>query len=113
VAKATALKAGANVVADLDLGHPINLLRGQAAVTDELAALPQRQQPQPEAALTVEPLVPLDPGQRLAATLRARVVAHHLGIAEQRGHVVEVVRRHLAKRESRRRRRRGHTAIVA
>src|SRR5215213_4263453 len=39
--QAAALEASANVVADLDLGHTIDLLRGQAAVADELTGVPQ------------------------------------------------------------------------
>jgi len=40
--QAAAPEASANVIADLDLGHPIDLLGGQAAVTDECAGVPQR-----------------------------------------------------------------------
>jgi hypothetical protein len=43
--QATALERGPNVVADLDLGHAVDLLGGQAAVADELAAVAQRDQP--------------------------------------------------------------------
>ena len=39
--QAAALEASANVVADLDLGDTIDLLRGQAAVADERAGVPQ------------------------------------------------------------------------
>ena len=39
--QAAALEARANVIADLDLGHTIDLLGGQAAVTDECAGVPQ------------------------------------------------------------------------
>ena len=38
--QATALETSTNVVADLDLGHPIDLLGGQAAIADELASVP-------------------------------------------------------------------------
>jgi hypothetical protein len=48
---------------------PIDLLRGQAAVAEELAAASQREQPQPKAVLSVQPLIPRDPGQRLVALL--------------------------------------------
>src|SRR5512133_2306590 len=67
--QATTLERRPNVVADLDLGHPVDLLGGQAAVADELAAVAQREQPQPEAVLAVQPLVPRDPGQRLLPAL--------------------------------------------
>jgi hypothetical protein len=70
--QATTLERRPNVVADLDLGHAVDLLGGQAAVADELPAVAQRQQPQPKAALAVQPLVPLDPGQRLVAAAHTR-----------------------------------------
>jgi hypothetical protein len=67
--QAAALQRRAHVVADLDLGHAVDLLRGQAAVADELAAVAaQREQPQPKPR-AVQPLVPDDPGKRLVAAL--------------------------------------------
>jgi hypothetical protein len=41
--QATALERGAHVLADLDLDGSVDLLRGQAAVADELAGVPQRE----------------------------------------------------------------------
>jgi hypothetical protein len=104
----TALQPGAKVVADLDLGHAIDLLGGQAAVANELPAVAQREQPQPKAMVAVEPLAPRDPSRRLLAAVGARVVAHDLGVPEQPSHVVQVIRSHLAEGETRCRRGRGH-----
>jgi hypothetical protein len=41
--QATALERGAHMIADLDLGRSVDLLGGQAAVTDELAGVSQRE----------------------------------------------------------------------
>jgi hypothetical protein len=56
-----------DMVADLQLGHAIHPLGGQAAVADELPGGTQREQPQPEAVLAVQPLVPGDPGKTLSS----------------------------------------------
>jgi hypothetical protein len=76
------LEHRADVVTNLDLAVPLDLLCGQAAVTDELAALSQRQQPEAKAMLAVKPPVPHDPGERLVAAFRVRIEAHNLGITE-------------------------------
>jgi hypothetical protein len=70
-----------------------------SAVADELAGRPQGGHPEPEAFLPVEALVPVDPGQSFVPIFRARVVPHHLGVAEESSHVVEVVCCHPAERE--------------
>src|SRR5215218_5720070 len=88
--EAAALERPPEVVADLQLGHAVDLLGGQAAVADELPGRAQRQQPQPKAVVAVQPLVPADPGQRLLAGLGMGVVAHDLGVTQQCGHVVQV-----------------------
>jgi DDE domain len=62
------------VVADLQLGHAVDLLRGQAAVTDKLPGGAEGEQPQPKAVVAVQPLVPGDPGQRLLAALGLRAI---------------------------------------
>jgi class 3 adenylate cyclase len=70
------------VVADLDLGHAVDLLGGQATVAHELADPTQREQPQPKAVLAVQPLVPGNPGERLLAALGTGVVAHDLRVTQ-------------------------------
>jgi hypothetical protein len=60
--------------------------------------------------LLVQPLAPRDPGRRLLAALGMRVSAHDVRVTQQRGHVVKVVGRHLAKGEAGRRGRHGHAA---
>lgn len=56
-----ALEIGADVIADLKVGDSFDLLGRQAAVSDELAGGPEGDQPEPEAFIPVEALVPADP----------------------------------------------------
>jgi hypothetical protein len=88
------------VVADLDLDRLLHVLGREAAVADEGAALAELEQPQPEASLLVETLVPLDPVERLSTIFRVVVVGHHLGVAEKLRHDVEIVLAHLAEDEA-------------
>jgi hypothetical protein len=65
-----------DVVADLQLGQAIDPLGGQAAVADELPGGTQREQPQPEAVLAVQPLVPgetLSSDEDLGPTVHAEL----------------------------------------
>jgi hypothetical protein len=82
-----------DVVADLQLGLPVDRLPGQPAVAQELA-FTVLDHPQPEAVSRVVAERPLDPRLRIRPRLRPRVEAHHLFVPEQIGHGVEVVHRH-------------------
>jgi hypothetical protein len=88
------------VVANLDLGRTVHVLWRQAAVADEGAGLAQLHQPHSESAFPVEPLVPCDPSERLGAVHRTRVERHHLGVAKQVCHRIEVGFGHLAEGEA-------------
>jgi hypothetical protein len=92
------LQCGYHVVADLEFGHAVDELRSQAAVTDEVA-LGGGQQPQSVAVHTVQAPVPVDPLSGFLPGLRPRVVRHDVRIAEQGGHVIDVVRGHVAERQ--------------
>lgn len=78
------------VVAGLGMRHAVNILWRQPTIANELTSLPERQQSQPEPMLAVEPLVPRDPCERFVSALRAQVVAHDVGIAQQRCRAVQV-----------------------
>jgi hypothetical protein len=51
--QAPALERATDVIADLDLGDTLDLLGREAAIADELAGLPELDDPQPEAQLLV------------------------------------------------------------
>ena len=78
------------VVAGLGMRHAVNILWRQPTIANELTSLPERQQSQPEPMLAVQPLVPRDPSERFVSALRAQVVAHDVGIAQQRCRAVQV-----------------------
>src|ERR1700709_1105439 len=93
------LMPGPDVVADLDLVHALDALRGESAVAEELAGRTEHERPETEAAIGVEPPVPVDPCLRLGAAQRMRVVRHDARVAEQVGHVREIHISHLPQFE--------------
>jgi len=94
---AVSLKAGTDVVADLDFFSIVYPLQRQAAIADELASRAQYDGPETEPVIAIEPLVPVDPALRLAACLGTWVVPHDMLVAQERREVVKVGAGHLAQ----------------
>src|SRR3954451_4034247 len=89
-------KGELDVVADLDVRRSFDVLDREAAVADELAVV-DLDDPEAVAVLGVVPLVPVDPPLGVLAGPQPAVRADRVGRREHGGHVVQVVRSHLAE----------------
>ena len=85
---------------DLKVRCAVDCLPGRPAVAEELTFV-RFHDPRAEAVFGVIASVPADPRSRLGAVFGVRVILHHLWIAEEGGHFVEIVVGHLPQAQTR------------